>query len=230
MRLAVIADIHGNLAALDAVLSVIDADAVDRIVCLGDVAATGPQPHEVIARLREIECDCIMGNADDELLHPIVNPEGMEAPAWLAIDRWCAEQLSEEDRIFMCGFTPTRTVDLGHGISLLAYHGSPRSFDDEIVVTIPDDELNALLGTSHATLFAGGHTHEPFVRTYGSGCILNPGSVGLRPPGASYALIDVELGRLDVCLRYLSLPVDDILAAARASGMPEFTWWSGLWR
>ena len=44
MRLGLIADIHGNLVALDAVLAALTAARVDEVVCLGDVAALGPQP------------------------------------------------------------------------------------------------------------------------------------------------------------------------------------------
>lgn len=229
MRLAVIADIHGNLVALDAVLRAIDAGHVDRVICLGDVAATGPQPREVIARLRTIGCDCVMGNADQELLHPILDPEGEEAPRWLAIDRWCAEQLTPDDLDYLNGFAPTVSIDLGHGRSLLAYHGSPHSFDDRIVVSTPELDLDDFLGQNDAAVFAGGHTHQPFVRTHGQALVLNPGSVGLRPPGTSYALVDAGSERIDVGLHFLSLPVDDILNTARASGMPECAWWSSFW-
>jgi predicted phosphodiesterase len=50
MRLAVLSDIHGNLVAFEAVLAELAALPVDRIVCLGDVAAAGPQPHELTLR------------------------------------------------------------------------------------------------------------------------------------------------------------------------------------
>ena len=70
MRTALIADIHGNLVALDAVLSDIERRRVDRVVCLGDVAATGPQPCEAIDRIAEIGCDVVMGNTDEWLIEP----------------------------------------------------------------------------------------------------------------------------------------------------------------
>jgi len=68
MTIALIADIHGNLAALDAVLDALQAETPDQIVCLGDVSATGPQPREVLGRLRNLGCPLVMGNADAELL------------------------------------------------------------------------------------------------------------------------------------------------------------------
>lgn len=59
MRIALIADLHGNLAALDAVLADLQAAHVDQAVCLGDVAAIGPQPREVTARMREYGCPVV---------------------------------------------------------------------------------------------------------------------------------------------------------------------------
>ena len=63
-KIAILADIHGNLPALDAVLAQIDAEGIERVVCLGDVATLGPQPREVIARVRALGCPVVMGNTD----------------------------------------------------------------------------------------------------------------------------------------------------------------------
>ena len=54
MRVALISDIHGNLVALETVLSDLERDGLDRVLCPGDVAATGPQPHETVERLRDL--------------------------------------------------------------------------------------------------------------------------------------------------------------------------------
>ena len=69
MRVAVLADIHGNLTALDAVLDDIDAAGVDAIVLNGDIA-TGPMPAETLDRLAELREQAIWvrGNADRELV------------------------------------------------------------------------------------------------------------------------------------------------------------------
>lgn len=70
MRIALIADIHGNVVALDEVLAELEKKAVDQIVCLGDVAAGGPRPAQTLERLRELDCPVVMGNADQWLLTP----------------------------------------------------------------------------------------------------------------------------------------------------------------
>lgn len=78
MRVAIIADLHGNRIALDVVLADIERESVDGIVCLGDVAATGPQPQETVERLRELDCPVVMGNADTELLRPRCGPSPVD--------------------------------------------------------------------------------------------------------------------------------------------------------
>jgi len=70
VRTALIADIHGNLVSLQAVLDDARERGVERIVCLGDVAATGPQPVETIEAVAALGCDVVMGNADEWLLDP----------------------------------------------------------------------------------------------------------------------------------------------------------------
>jgi predicted phosphodiesterase len=67
MTIALIADIHGNLTALEAVLDALRVEPTGEIVCLGDVAATGSQPREVVRRLRDLGCPMVMSNADAEL-------------------------------------------------------------------------------------------------------------------------------------------------------------------
>ena len=71
MKLAVISDIHGNAIALDAVLADLERRPADRLICLGDSIQGGAQPAEVVARLRELACPAVMGNADAWLLSGI---------------------------------------------------------------------------------------------------------------------------------------------------------------
>src|SRR5690606_3885515 len=93
---------------LDAVLDAIARAKISDIICLGDVAATGPQPREVLARLREVGCPVVMGNADAELLVP-GEPAvpGSDQARYAEIDRWAAERLSPTDLEYVRSFQPT---------------------------------------------------------------------------------------------------------------------------
>jgi predicted phosphodiesterase len=146
MRLGLISDIHGNDIALERVLNALDGDGVDEIVCLGDVAGTGPQPRTgpqpggVLERLRALDFRVVMGNVDSYMLHvdSVEEPADEMAARFWDIDKWCAGQLTDADLAYMAGFEPTVEVDLGGKISALCYHGSPASFEDQIAPTTPD--------------------------------------------------------------------------------------------
>ena len=249
MRLGLISDIHGNDVALQRVLSALDGEGVDEIVCLGDVAGTGPQPRTgpqpggVLERMRALDVPVVMGNVDSYMLHV----DSVEAPAdelaakFWDIDKWCAEQLTEADLEFMGGFQPTVRLDLGAGIRALCYHGSPRSFDDAIRPNTPDGELAGFLGGYEDAVFAGGHTHFAMVRRFGASYVINPGSVGMAydrtgpaedirlAPWAEYALVTVRAGALSIDLRRVEYDKSLVAEAVRASGMPHAEWLASEW-
>ena len=87
MRIGLIADIHGNGIALDVVLAELARERVDEIICLGDVAALGSQPREVLARLRAIGCPVVMGNTDAWLA--AWPPARAISPEVFAKTEWC---------------------------------------------------------------------------------------------------------------------------------------------
>ncbi len=241
MRIAVIADIHGNLTSLEAVLADLEAAGVDQVVCLGDVAETGPQPHEVVERLRAIGCPVVMGNADADVLRPIHPvPADEDGRRFAEIDAWCASQLTAEDLAFVRTFTHTVTLPLGDDASLLCFHGSPRSNTEIIVATTSEDTLGSLLAGNDAAVYAGGHTHAQFIRRYKGAMLLNPGSVGLpyvstdegiyQPPWAEYAIVDRQVGSLDIALRRVPIDTELVRRAALESDMPHADWWASGWR
>ncbi len=234
MRLALISDLHGNLTALDTVLDDINRNPVDAVVCLGDVAATGPQPRETVGRLRDLGCPVVMSNADAELLHPPLRPvpekETDDRRRIREIDYWCAAQLSPADLDFLGGFRPTIRFGLDAEHSLLCFHGSPRSYDEIITATTPDADLDRMFSGHEATLMAGGHTHEQLFRRHRDAIFLNPGSVGLSPPFAEYARVSSTNSRLGIELRRLPLTLEEIRRSALESGMPHAEWWTDFWR
>ena len=99
----------------------------------------------------------------------------------------------------------------------------------------------AMLGDTHAAILVGGHTHLQMLRRHGDAHLINVGSAGLPGVGpaaaqrnrhvrwAEYAIVEVEGDRLDISLRRTPLDIDQMLAQARASGMPAVDWWATLW-
>lgn len=234
MRVAIISDIHASLVALEAVLADISREEPDKVVCLGDVAVSGPQPQEVIARLRALDYPTVMGNGDDWLLDPPPpEPQGEGARRYGEIDAWCLSRLTPADLNYVSTFQPTLELALGGDQRLLCFHGSPRSNTDIILSTTPPDELDRLLSGFSATIMAGGHTHIQMIRRHGAVLLLNPGSVGLPyqrrqssegvriAPWAEYAIVGYRDGHLSVDLRRVLVDTAAVTNAMHTSGMPH---------
>jgi len=237
MRIGLIADIHGNCIALDTVLAALERERVGELICLGDVAALGPQPAEVIARLRALNCPVVMGNTDAWLLAP---PSDGADEIDRAITQWCVAQLSADDRAYVAAFPLIIERRLTRDRTLLCFHGSPHSFDETIIATTDDEHLDAMLSGHDAAIMAGGHTHISMLRRHRDRRIINPGSVGLPGVGsvrpynrdvhwAEWAVLDVDNEATRVSFHRTPLDVEKMVEAASASGMPEATWWASLW-
>src|SRR3954454_17529165 len=204
MRTALISDVHGNAVALHAVLADIEGDPVDQVVCLGDMIQGGSQPAEVVRRLRELGCRVVLGNADAFLLDPDAGEEA-KTERQLAVREWTLAQIGEDGAALITTFQSTLDVSLGDGRTLLAFHGSPRSFDDIVLPHLEEDEFRRLLGPPVADVLAGGHVHLQWLRRYGDSTFLNPGSVGLA---YDHAQDDDDDLRVDAMAEYARLNVD----------------------
>ncbi|HEY0388173.1 MAG TPA: metallophosphoesterase family protein [Gaiellales bacterium] len=231
MRTALIADIHGNVVALRAVLDDVRSHA-DRVVCLGDVAATGPQPAEAVEAVAELGCDVVMGNTDEWLLSPTDEAiEDDDTRRIAEIDLWAREQLTPDHLAELRRYQPRVELD-----GVLCYHGSPRSNTEVILSTTPDPELAQMVAGYERRVLAGGHTHVAMLRRFRGSLVVNPGSVGMpfeqtapetfrNPPWAEYAVVDGT----DVDFRRVAVDVGAVTEAARASGMPNAGWWVKDW-
>jgi predicted phosphodiesterase len=211
MRVAVLADIHGNLPALDAVLADVEGAGVDAIVCAGDIVG-GPFSAEVFDRLTSApRVRFVRGNADREVL------EGTDE---YGID-WKAERKrlgrARLDTIAAWPLTVELDVD-GLGITLFC-HAIP-SADEPIFTRItPDEDVIELLGLVDAAVLVCGHTHVQFDRVLRSGLrVVNAGSVGMPYEGRRGAFWAL-LGR-SVELRRTVYDVEAAAAAIRDVGKP----------
>ena len=233
MRIAILSDVHGNLIALDAVLADAGREHADQFVCLGDVAGNGPQPRQVIERIRELGCPVVRGNTDEWFLVPqTFDPNSEKERRLMDMLHWGMEQFSPADVEFMQTFQPRVEIALDDNATLLCFHGSPQSNTDALLATTPDDDLARLLGAYHATVMAGGHTHTQMLRRYKDMIIINPGSIGMpiaRSAWGEYALVETRDGGSTVEFRRVPFDVSALVQSARESGMPQFEWWAGAW-
>jgi predicted phosphodiesterase len=232
MRIAIISDVHGNCIGLEAALADLQQHPADQIVCLGDMIQGGPQPADVVARLRALNCPVVMGNADAWLLTSKASDAESTTERQLAVREWQLTQLAPEDRAYIERFQPTVEIELGGGRTLLCFHGSPRSFDEIILPTTPEEEFQRMLGPFAPALMCGGHTHLQQIRRLGDTLFFNPGSVGFAyshqqpeghfkaDPWAEYAVLTYADGCMGLELRRVPYSAEAIIQVYLASGRP----------
>ena len=234
MRLAVLSDIHSNLAALDAVLADLDAlPPVDELWVCGDIVGYGPQPNEVIERLRERGARAVMGNHDGAAIG-LVDVAWFNDAAAMAI-RWTTGVLDIDSRDYLAAL-PERREESG----LTAVHGSPRDPIWEYVTSPAIAAANMTAFATEVCLF--GHTHYPVVYAQADDSLretagvagsplripegrlmLNPGSVG-QPrdgdPDSAYLVVDGDAATLE--FRRIPYDIARTQALMREARLPSW--------
>lgn len=194
-KVAVLADIHGNLPALECVLADLAHFPVDQVIVAGDVINWGPFSAQVVARVLAEGWAVIRGNHEYYLL----DYGTPRAPAdWTNPDHfstlpWLRRQIGEKHLAQIAAWPDTISVRLPDAPPLRVVHGSPRSPWEPIYPWTPPEELRAILaGVAEETIVTA-HIHMPLDIHREGWHIVNPGSVGLPLDGtwdANYLLLD----------------------------------------
>ena len=235
MRVAVVSDIHANLAALNAVLA--DAGVVDETWCLGDLVGYGPQPNECIDTLRKREPHllCIAGNHDWAALGKLDTAQFNNDAESAAL--WTRRTLTKESHAYLDALPERLQRD-----EITLVHGSPRDPIMEYVVSLAVARANfAVLTTRYCLL---GHSHLPFVMAEADQpgdmpehrvahvntpvqldarrLLINPGSVGQPRDGihdASYLILDTTA--LTIEHRRVPYPIKETQNLMEQAGLPK---------
>ena len=222
-RIAILADIHGNLPALEAVTKDLERRPVDEILVGGDLVGRGPGGSSVIAAVRERGWPSIRGNHEDYLLdfyHRRVPEDWWQADEWAA-SRWMAAELSRQDVGYIESLPYSMTSRREPGLYLA--HGTPRSANEGLGPWSSDRTLERHLSAIAQDLLVVAHTHRPMLREVACGRVVNVGSVGLPFNGdrrAQYAVLerDGEAGDWVVDFRRVAYDLEETLAIYRSSG------------
>ncbi len=215
MRLAVLADVHANLPALEAVLRDVDAQAPDEVWVAGDLVGYNPWPNEVCEILRERHVRAIRGNHDRAIL---TGSLGWFTDLAAAALRWTRIVL-QPGHVGYLGSLEDRTRALTPEGTVAMFHGSPRHDDEYVLPWAADDALAAMSGAPFTIL---GHTHLPMAHSFPSGMVVNPGSVG-QPrdgdPRASWGLLDTRAR--DFALRRVPYDIEGVVRALDRASLPS---------
>jgi diadenosine tetraphosphatase ApaH/serine/threonine PP2A family protein phosphatase len=205
VRVAVVSDIHGNLAALEAVLAALEAEGTDELWCLGDLVGYGARPSECCAAIESRASFCLVGN-HDLAVRGTIDLEEFSGDAGAAA-RWTRDVLSPEGLAFLNRLSPEGKRD-----AVAMFHGSARDPVWEYVLS--DEAALATLALTEEPIVLVGHSHAALHVTQqgddvdgglapdgteldlrGRRALLNPGSVG-QPrdgdPRAAYLVLDLD--------------------------------------
>lgn len=242
MRVAVLADVHGNLPALEAVLEDIAPLHVEGIWTLGDLTS-GTGQNQVIRLLRSLDACMIRGNNENYLL----DCESGHASAQLAsrqwaVMRWAYQNIERELLNFIADLPEQCTISIPGMTPVRLVHGSPRHTREWL---FPDRDQERMQRFKEAGFFADGsqpgclkealdfieesvlacgHTHIPWVQQEGSRMAFNPGAAGSAIDGdirAQYALLTWQENRWQVELKAVPYDLEQVWRDFTCSGLLE---------
>jgi predicted phosphodiesterase len=221
MRLAALYDIHGNLPALEAVLTAVGQAGADAVIVGGDVVP-GPMPRECLDCLATapLPVHYLRGNGERVVCAERRGQDvSAEVPeAFREVIRWSAATLTDQDAAWLEGWPATLSFNAGGQGEVLFCHATPRS-DVEIFTRLTAEErLADAFEDVVAPIVVCGHTHMQFDRTVGGVRVVNAGSVGMPfgDPGAYWLLLGPH-----VALQQTGYDVVEAAARIRASAYPQ---------
>jgi len=186
MRLGLIADIHGDMRALEATLARLDELGVDRVVCMGDLVGYGSEPDAAVAAIRDRGIPCVRGNHDRW---------AVEKRQLLGLRGWRTTELRDDTWEFLERLPPSLRLECD-GRILELHHGSPAS-DTEYVTSYKPlpASVEGFWDRSDAQVLLLGHTHIPMIERGPRGTVINPGST-MGVPGVqtsyTFAVLETE--------------------------------------
>lgn len=195
-RIAILADIHGNLAAFEAALDHVARQHVDQLVIAGDIVVGSPDSAACWRLAQSLGCPIVRGNHERYVAH-VGTPQA--PPAWASEQfgpvRWAAEQFSEAERAALMELP--LTLSLPDLPDLLIVHATLRADRDSLMAHTPDSELAAMFPGLRERWVVRAHNHAGQVRLWRDHTIVTAGSVGLPLDSrttAQYLLLDQRAG------------------------------------
>jgi putative phosphoesterase len=213
--IALIADIHGNLPAFEAVLERIDELGTEKIYCAGDIVGYNPFPKECIQLMRKRRIESCMGNHDYGV---VTGDTGLFNPYARAAVIWTRKTIGKDEMTYL----KKLPLKLEPRKEMLLVHGSPTDPLWEYVKPhTPEAYVRSLFGEKDILIL--GHTHIPMINRYGKKLLVNPGSIG-QPrdgdPKASFATLDVK--NREARIIKVGYEIEKVASKIKEEGLPEF--------
>ncbi len=231
MRLAILSDVHGNLVALEAVLSDLDAQGpFDGLGVAGDLCEWGPQPRETLDRVRGLGCPVVMGNTDRNVVIADAGTLRAMGKSENAIANlaWTREQIGPDGCAYLAALPFAHVFDGPDGHDVVMAHANLRDMDTHLDPAAEPPEAARLLVATGAAVVAFGHLHTPYVRTLERAgrapvVLVDVSSAGYPRDGdrrAAYAILTWD-GGWQATIRRVDYDLGATADAFRASGQPR---------
>ncbi len=224
MRVAILADIHGNLPACEAVLEDIQRMAPDYIVAAGDLALRGAHPRETVELLLDRCHSVLMGNTDCYLAGNYLGGAYRERDHWKTdLLRWTRDQLGEAHLLklgalpFSMRYTPRKGQDL------FVCHANPKNLEESLDPTLDELSVRRFFMHLDAAACAFGHLHFPYRRRVGRMLIADVASAGIPRDGdlrPAYGIFTYTPKGWRVQIRRVRYPVRKATQALTARKVP----------
>lgn len=225
-KIAVLADVHANWPALEAVLADLSHKNISEIWYLGDFIGYGPYPKRVIAKLRECVSKAIVGNYDLNVLNlPRKRQKWVRRkdPSKMYSYEWTFKQLRKSEKDYLRSLPQQETAE-SFGRSFLLVHGSPERIDEPLLETTPKKRFMQIAKMVSADVVLCGHTHKYFSLKYSGKYFINPGSVGRSfdgDPSASYVILEPSSKGIAVHNVRVSYDVSSIITKMKKEKFPQ---------
>lgn len=225
MKLAFIADIHGNAIALEAVLKDIKARNIDKVYVLGDLCYRGAEPQRSLDMVRSLATDVIKGNADEWVVRGVKKGEVPEVAFSLMNNErdWTVSQLDASSMKYLSNL-PVELDLKFEKVNIHAFHATPNSLFDVVHPDESDEILSEKLFTKEANIYIYAHIHKPYIRYINGKCLINTGSVGLPFDGlnkSSYAIVYLENGNFETSIVRVDYDVGKVINQFEKSDYPN---------
>jgi len=228
VAVAVITDIHGNRPALEAALARIEELGIERVYCGGDLVGYGPHPNEVCALIEAREIPTIYGNYDFAIARDL---EDCGCAYVTAEDRalgqrsveWTLAHTDQAAKDFMRGLPFDLRFELG-GKRVRLVHGSPRKVNEYLFEDKPARTFERIAAGADCDVLVFGHTHKPWIHSYGGVLFVNCGAVG-KPkdgdPRAAFAVLQADdAGGVRARIERVSYDAERVAREVAAAGLP----------
>jgi len=225
LTVAILADIHGLLPALQAVVQDLAAYAPDEIIVAGDFLG-GPQPLEVWSKLQSIKCRFILGNGETYMLRM---RHGSAPDAWWSyrqfdMGRWVYDQLNPAVFDFLEGLLEQMVLALPGVTAVRIVHGSPWDANELVFPEKNPQDLSRAMAMIPEQVLIFAHNHLPGIYHREGKLAVNPGSVGNNlngDPRASYATLTWNGIEWVPEIHYVAYDLDATIEVFRSTGFLE---------